>query len=73
MSKFQNTKLHPVFEGAIVEGVKRHAQTLKGIKVLSGVIADMMEELHGGDWKVQIDHEAGLVAISQEFDAGALA
>ncbi|MGP4691646.1 hypothetical protein [Agrobacterium cavarae] len=70
MSKFKKTKLHPLFKDAIASGVQRHAQNLKGIKVLSGVIAEMMEELHGGDWKVQIDHATGLVAISQAFDAG---
>lgn len=70
MSKSQKAKLHPAFKDAIASGVQRHAQTVRGIKVLSGVIAEMMEELHGGDWKVQIDHETGLVAISQNFNAG---
>lgn len=70
MSKLENTKLHPAIEGAMAEGVKQHAQNVKAIKVMSGVIAEMMEELHGGDWKVQIDHDVGLVAISQDFDLG---
>lgn len=73
MSERQKTKLHPAFNDAIVEGVKQHKQNVKAIGVLSGIIAEMMEELHGGDWKVQINHEVGLVAISQDFDAEASA
>jgi len=28
-------------------------------------IANEMASIHGGDWRVQIDHQAGLVAIVQ--------
>lgn len=40
------------------------------IKRKAAEISTLMALLHGGDWKVQIDHENGLVAISRRFDAG---
>lgn len=40
----------------------------KAIRVFSKLLAEYMSELHGGDWKVQIDHKVGLVAVSQDFD-----
>lgn len=68
MSRIRKPKLHPLFKEAIAEGVKQHKMNVRAVKVMSKVIAEMMEELHGGDWKVQIDHENGLVAISRHFD-----
>jgi hypothetical protein len=67
MTHLRKPKIHPAFQEALEEGVKFQAMNTKAIRVMSKVIAERMEELHGGEWKVQIDHENGLVAISREW------
>lgn len=39
--------------------------TAKRIERDAASIARAMASIHGGDWRVQIDHQAGLVAIVQ--------
>lgn len=35
------------------------------VKRLAAEAATMMALLHGGDWRVQIEHEAGLIVIAR--------
>ena len=67
MSRLRKPKLHPLFKQAIKQGMRQHEMSVRSIGIMSRVIADMMEELHGGNWQVQIDHEVGLIAISHDF------
>jgi hypothetical protein len=69
MSRVRKPKLHPAFKEAIEEGAKQHDIYVKSVRVLGRVIADTMADLHGGAWRVQIDHKAGLVAIARDYTA----
>lgn len=40
------------------------------IKRKSAEVAVMMALLHGGDWRVQIDHEVGLVVVARRRASG---
>lgn len=40
------------------EGVKSADMLMHAVRCYSDGIADLMKKLHGGDWRVHIDHEA---------------
>jgi len=63
MNKLRKRHLHPAITVAVDEGVKAHASNTKTVRVMAKVIAETMEELHGGRWRVEIDHRAGFVLI----------
>ncbi len=63
MDKLSRPHLHPAIAGALDEGIKAHALNTKTVRVMGKVIAETMEELHGGRWRVEIDHRAGFVLI----------
>ena len=44
------------------EGLKTTAQ------MLAGSLRDVMQEIHGGNWRVQIDHDAEFVMIARRAD-----
>ncbi len=45
-----------------VEASDDHRNT---VSVLARTLVKAMEEMHGGDFRLQIDHEAGLIVIAQ--------
>lgn len=34
------------------------------------VLADMMREVHGGEWRTDVDHETGFIVIRKRADMG---
>jgi hypothetical protein len=39
---------------------------LRNVDVLSTVLADVMQQIHGGRWSVDINHKSQFVAICQD-------
>lgn len=58
-----------VFAGLLALPVASPAQADRDaavkIRLVADALAISMQELHGGQWRVHIDHDAGLVAISK--------
>ena len=42
--------------------------TLHAVRLLAHCVADNMQKAHGGNWRIQIDHEHGLVIIARRQD-----
>jgi hypothetical protein len=71
MSKLRKPMLHPAFQEALVEGLQLHAGNAKAVRSMANIIAETMEDLHGGEWRVEIDHMRGFVLIAPNFKAEA--
>lgn len=54
-------KLHPDFAKAIGAGIADAAAIERDAKRL----ADLMKAVHGGDWRIQVDHECHFVMVVQ--------
>ena len=46
-------------------------ELLERVEREAAILADTMKELHGGWWRIHIDHGAGLVAVSRDCSASA--
>ncbi len=38
------------------------------VRVLADTMADYMEKIHGGEFRIQIDHECGFVLVTMRSD-----
>lgn len=47
---------------------RESAVLLRTIDTLTQHIAKLMQEAHGGDWRVQIEHDAGLLVVARRLD-----
>lgn len=41
----------------------------RAVELLAMTIADFMQQLHGGDWRIQVEHDAGLVMVARRAEA----
>ncbi|MGP2490480.1 hypothetical protein ACTDI4_02470 [Mesorhizobium sp. PUT5] len=52
----------------ITDALKEVDGKKQGIDLLCRTVAQFMEELHGGSFRIQIEHDVGLVAIVRRLD-----
>jgi len=52
-------KLHPSITAQFANAEIRAVQ----VEAVANHLASLMKEIHGGNWRVQIDHEVGLVMV----------
>ncbi|KQM34573.1 hypothetical protein ASF03_21225 [Rhizobium sp. Leaf68] len=61
-------KLHPALKRQLVGG----ADLLQEVEQVANHLADLMRQIHGDDWSVHIDHDAGCyVSVARNFSAPA--
>lgn len=59
--------LHPALERQLLCG----ADLLREVEQVANYLADLMRQIHGDDWSVDIDHDAGcFVSVARNFRSG---
>lgn len=58
-----STPLHPDLQRQLVGG----ADLLAEVDQVANYLADLMREIHGGDWDISVNHEACFVMVSRDF------
>lgn len=43
------------------------ARKKRQVKIFCDVIAGIMEEIHGGSFRIQIEHDVGLISVTRSF------
>lgn len=52
------------------KAIKEGSALLESIDMTTRVLAGMMREVHGGDWRTDIDHDTGFIVIRKRADMG---
>lgn len=71
MAAHANSTTVPTIATALAMQADAVSKTkIKTVQNLAGVLATLMQDIHGGSWRVDISHEAGtaLVLIRQSCD-----
>jgi len=58
-----STKLHPMIAQQIANAGIRLAQ----IDAVAAHLADLMREAHGREFRIQVEHEVGLIVIARKL------
>jgi len=56
------TKLHPMIVQAVTNADLRREQ----IDAVAAHLANLMKEVHGGEWRIQTEHELGFIVIAMK-------
>ncbi|WP_413710655.1 hypothetical protein [Rhizobium sp. Rhizsp82] len=56
------TKLHPMIVQAATNADLRRVQ----IDAVAAHLADLMREVHGGDWRIQAEHELHFIVVAMK-------
>ncbi|WP_313611008.1 hypothetical protein [Rhizobium sp.] len=61
--------LHPDLKRQLIGG----ADLLAEVEQVANYLADLMQEIHGGDWRISVNHENCFAMVARDFsdDTGA--
>jgi hypothetical protein len=65
LSSRVNERANEQIEEIARNAVKTVEELKFSVRVLATVLADTMQKLHGGQFRVQIEHDCGLVVVAQ--------
>lgn len=68
----RRSRANPMDLGAIVSSAAEwEKRKRRQIEVFCGSLAGFMSELHGGDYRIQVEHDAGLIVIARRLHESA--
>lgn len=50
---------------------KEGVSLLEAINMTTRVLAGMMRDAHGGEWRTDVDHETGFIVVRKRAETGA--
>lgn len=63
-SEFRNSVL---FDDALADSIAVGTTKLNAIRVMARIMSEMMQEIHGGEWRVKIDHDSRFVFVAERL------
>lgn len=58
-----NQPLHPDLQRQLIGGADLLAEAEQAARYLS----DLMQEIHGGDWRISVNHENCFAIVARDF------
>lgn len=52
------------------KAIKEGSAILESIDMTTRVLADMMREVHGGEWRTDVDRETGFIVVRKRAETG---